>query len=40
MKKPMDEVVARIVNDFPPKLREAFEERAGIMEFDGQLRRD
>ena len=39
MQKPIDELVALIVNDLDPKLREEFEERAGIMEFDGQLTR-
>jgi hypothetical protein len=39
MEKPIDELVALIVNDLDPKLREEFEERAGIMEFDGQLTR-
>ena len=36
---PTDALVADIVNQLDGKLREDFEERAGIMEFDGQLDR-
>ena len=36
---PKDKLVADIVSQLDPDLREEFEERAGIMEFDGQLDR-
>ena len=36
---PMDQLVADIVNGLDADLREEFEERAGIIEFDGQLPR-
>ena len=36
---PKDKLVADIVSKFDEGLRELFEERAGIMEFDGQLDR-
>ena len=36
---PKDKLVADIVSKFDDGLRELFEERAGIMEFDGQLDR-
>ncbi len=39
MEKPIDELVAQIVETLDPKLREVFEERASIIEFDGKLTR-
>ena len=39
MENPIDELVAQIVETLDPKLREVFEERAGIIEFDGKLTR-
>ena len=36
---PIDALVAEIVSQFDPDLREEFEERAGIMEHAGQLDR-
>ena len=36
---PMDQLVADMVNGLDADLREEFEERAGIIEFDGQLPR-
>ena len=39
MTKPLDPLVAEIVETFPPDLQEDFQERAGIMEFDGELSR-
>ncbi len=37
MKKPMDELVADMVTVLDAGLREEFEERAAIMEFEGKL---
>ena len=37
MQKPIDDLVANIANTLDANLREAFEERAGIMQFDGKL---
>jgi len=39
MQIPLDPLVADIVNKLDDDLREAFEERAGIIEFDGGLPR-
>lgn len=39
MKKPLDALVATTVNLLNTDLREEFEERAGIMEFDAELPR-
>lgn len=36
---PIDPIVADIVSQFDAELREDFEERAGIMQFDGELDR-
>ena len=36
---PKDAIVADIVSQLDPDLREEFEERAGIMEFDGKVPR-
>ena len=37
--KPTDAIVADIVNQLDDDLREDFEERAAIIEYDGQLQR-
>jgi hypothetical protein len=37
MQKPVDALVASIANTLDANLREAFEERAGIMQYDGKL---
>ena len=37
--KPTDAIVADIVSKFDDDLREDFEERAAIIEYDGQLQR-
>ena len=39
MQLPIDALVAAMVNQLDANLREDFEERAGIMEYDGQLDR-
>lgn len=39
MQTPQDPLVAELVNRLNDNLREAFEERAGIMEYDGGLSR-
>lgn len=39
MTQPTDSIVADVVNQLDADLREDFEERAGIMEFDAQLPR-
>ncbi|MGJ0484806.1 MAG: hypothetical protein ACR65R_09760 [Methylomicrobium sp.] len=39
MPTPLDPLVAEIVNLLDPDLREDFEERAGIIEFDANLPR-
>jgi hypothetical protein len=39
MPTPLDPLVAEIVNQLEPDLREDFEERAGIIEFDANLPR-
>jgi len=39
MESPLDPLVATIVNELDDNLREDFEERAGIIEFDGMLPR-
>ena len=36
---PLDPIVAAIVNQLDADLREDFEERAAIIEYDGQLQR-
>ena len=36
---PIDAIVAAIVNQLDTDLREEFEERAAIIEYDGQLQR-
>ena len=36
---PIDAIVAAIVNQLDADLREEFEERAAIIEYDGQLQR-
>ena len=38
-KPPVDELVADMINFLDAGLREDFEERAGIIEFDGKLSR-
>lgn len=40
MDQPLDTLVAAIVTLLDVDLREEFEERAGIMQFDGQLSRN
>ena len=40
MTKPTDEVVADLVSRLDAGLREAFEERAAIREFDGGISRE
>lgn len=39
MEEPLDPLVASVVAKLSPSLREEFEERAGIVEFDGKLPR-
>ncbi|MGJ0486136.1 MAG: hypothetical protein ACR65R_16620 [Methylomicrobium sp.] len=39
MPTPLDPLVAEVVNQLDPDLREDFEERAGIIEFDANLPR-
>ena len=39
MHSPLDPLVATLVNKFDANLRETFEERAGIIEFDAQVPR-
>ena len=39
MTQPIDSIVADVVNQLDADLREDFEERAGVMEFDAQLPR-
>jgi len=39
METPIDPLVADVVAKLSPSLREEFEERAGIVEFDGKLPR-
>lgn len=40
MDTPMNTLVAEIVSQLNPALREEFEERAGIIEFDAKLPRN
>ena len=40
MKEPINPLVAEMVSKLNPALREEFEERAAIMEFEGKLSRD
>lgn len=40
MKEPIHPLVAEMVNKLSPALREEFEERAAIMEFEGAMLRD
>ena len=39
MESPLDALVADMVNELDADRREEFEERAGIMEFDGKMPR-
>lgn len=38
--EPRNEIVADLLNHFDERQREAYEERAGILEFDAGLSRD
>lgn len=40
MNKPTSSIVAELVSQLSPELREDYEERAAIMEFEGEIGRD